>query len=105
MHSTYQQVSQQRSRFGTVAQVLLAFALLLALLPVQNSGSQLWAQHKVQPILREMAASRPAQPVRVIVQRTGGEEIAAGATWQGGIVLGNLSIINALVMEPFGADR
>lgn len=50
-----------------------------------------------------MAAADGSQSVRVIVQRLPGTPQIAGATWQGGTLVSNLPIINAVVLDmPVG---
>ena len=60
---------QRRFGLGILARGLLAFALILAFLPAQNVVGQIWAQQKIHPMLRAIAAQDGAQTVRVIVQQ------------------------------------
>ena len=54
----------------------------------------------IQPQLLRLAEEEPSLPIRIIVQMTGSlDELAGDVDWLGGVVLRDLSIINAAVVE------
>jgi len=97
------QSGSRRSPPARLFYFLLILGFVLSMGPAQDLNAQTAVWQKVHPILREMAAADGSQSVRVIVQRLPGTPQIAGATWQGGILVSNLSIINAVVLDmPLG---
>ncbi len=80
------------------------FATVLVLALLLPSVLVAWASPAgplpIQPQLLRLAQEEPDLPVRIIVQMAGSlEELAGDVDWLGGVVLRDLGIINAAVVE------
>lgn len=90
-------VRPKGSSYRGIFHLLLLFALLLSVLPSHDIAGQLWAQQKLHPLLRSLAAQDGNQTVRVIVQQNAPDQRLA-VNWKESIVR-ELPIIHGLVLE------